>query len=124
MFACEKKEKKSQYKGVTWYKNRKKWFVQLNIKGGKQKFGGTFDDELDAAKRVNQLCEELRIPLKNPEISAKQNQQNQVTIKFVLSHGIVRKSELQKLNFFDVCFKLNILTFSSTKNESFLGFKV
>merc|ERR1712034_253664 len=73
----QKKEKKSQYKGVTWYKDRKKWFVRLNIKGGKQKFGGTFDDELDAAKRVNQLCEELRIPLKNPEISAKQNQQNQ-----------------------------------------------
>jgi hypothetical protein len=37
-----------------------------------------FKDELDAAKRVNQLCEELGIPLQNPTISAIPNQQYQV----------------------------------------------
>ena len=41
--------------------------------------GGTFNDELDAAKRVNQLCEEMGIPYKNPGISATPNQQCHVT---------------------------------------------
>ena len=41
-----------------------------------------FKDELDAGKRVNQLCKELEIPLKNPEISGIPNQQYQVTKKF------------------------------------------
>ena len=47
-------------------------------------FGGYFKDELDAAKRVNQLCEKLGNPAQNPEISAMPNQQY-VTKKFVLS---------------------------------------
>jgi len=68
-------EETSQYKGVTWHKQRKKWYVLMYLKGAKIKFGGTFKDELDAAKKVNQLCEELTIPLKNPEISAMPNQE-------------------------------------------------
>merc|ERR1712034_70912 len=43
--------------------------------GGKQKFGGAFDDEMDAAKRVNQLCQESGISLQNPEISSILTQQ-------------------------------------------------
>jgi hypothetical protein len=53
-----------------------------------------FKDELDAAKAVNQLCETLGIPLKNPEISAIANQQYQVTKKSVLSQEVSRKSKL------------------------------
>jgi len=47
----------------------------MYLKGGTRKYGGQFNDELDAAKKVNQLCEELTIPLKNPEISAMSNKQ-------------------------------------------------
>merc|ERR1712034_60131 len=73
----QKKEPISQYKGVTWHKERKKWYVQLQIKGKKKTFGGSFKDELDAGKRVNQLCEELGIPLQNPAITWIPNQQYQ-----------------------------------------------
>ena len=122
MLACEKKEKKSQYKGVYRHKQVHKWYVLIYPKGQKRKYGGMFNDELDAAKRVNQLCEELRIPSQNPEISAMPNQQYQVTKKFVYSHVIVRKSKLQTFIFFtfpqillsehQLRFKSNIFTFS------------
>merc|ERR1712034_269448 len=73
----QKREKTSQYKGVYFYKPRKLWRARMRSNEGKLKFGGNFKDELDAAKRVNQLCEELGIPLQNPEISAMPNQQHQ-----------------------------------------------
>jgi len=59
----------SQHKGVYWHKPSGKWYVLLKHTGQKQRYGGTFIDELDAAKRVNQLCEEFGIPQKNPGIS-------------------------------------------------------
>jgi len=40
-------------------------------------YGGIFADELDAGKKVNQLCDDFRIPQKNPGISGIQNQQYQ-----------------------------------------------
>jgi len=61
-------EKTSQYKGVTWHKQYRKWYASFRSKDGKKNYGGSFSDELDAAKRVNQLCEELEIPEKNPGI--------------------------------------------------------
>jgi hypothetical protein len=70
----EKKEKASQYKGVCWNKAAKRWYALICRKGQKQKYGGSFKDELDAAKRVNQLCKELGISLQNPEISEIPNQ--------------------------------------------------
>ena len=90
MFAFEKKEKTSQYKGVTWHKQRKKWFVLIHLKGQKRKYGGMFKDELDAAKRVNQLCEEFAIPPQNPTISAIPNNIYQVPKKCSLFCGIVK----------------------------------
>jgi len=71
----QRKEKTSQFKGVYWAKYDKKWRVQLCLKGRIKKYGGYFNDELDAAKKVNQLCEDLRIPLQNPECNAMPNQQ-------------------------------------------------
>jgi hypothetical protein len=73
----------SKYKGVSWLKERKKWRVQIRLKGEKPKYGGIFRNELDAAKEVNQLCEELGIPPKNPEINAILNTQYQVTTKYI-----------------------------------------
>ena len=52
------------------------------MKGGQKKYGGVFKDELDAAKRVNQLCEEMGIAAQNAPINVIPNQQYQVyTIK-------------------------------------------
>jgi len=79
--ACEKNEKTSKYKGISWHRERRKWFVRIYPKEQKPKYGGYFQDELDAAKRVNQLCEELEIPLLNPEIGAMPNQQYQKKTK-------------------------------------------
>jgi hypothetical protein len=73
------KHKVSQYNGVCWHKENKKWSVQIHKQGGKRRYGGMFDDELDAAKRANQLCEEMGIPHKNHGISAMPNQQCHVT---------------------------------------------
>jgi len=70
----------SQYKGVTWSKQRKKWRVQLCLKGQNQKFGGYFKDALDAAKRVNQICEELGIPPYNPDVVEMPTQTSPVTV--------------------------------------------
>merc|ERR1711925_41050 len=73
----KKKEKTSKYKGVYSHKQNGKWRVQLSIKGQKAKYGGIFKNELEAAKKANQLCEELGIPIYNPEISAIPSQQYQ-----------------------------------------------
>merc|ERR1712034_93921 len=84
-----KKRKTSQYKGVTWLNQRKKWRVQLHLNRRKPKFGGNFKDELDAGKRVNQLCEEFGISLQNPEISAKPNEQYQTKRKISKYKGVI-----------------------------------
>ena len=117
---CEKTEKTPQYTGVYWNRKNRKWYVLLSLKGQGRKYGGTFKDELDAAKRVNQLCEELGIPPQNPAISAMPNQQHQVTRNFVLSqHCKMRTVKVYFFNSFQNIFclrpkpslKLNILTF-------------
>ena len=72
---CEKTEKISEYKGVYWHKQRKRWYVLIYPKGQKRKYGGIYKDELDAAKRVNQLCDKLEISPQNPGISSIPNQQ-------------------------------------------------
>ena len=77
VFVCEAKENTSQYFGVSYDKRYYKWMAKLYLKGQKSRsrYGGLFNDELDAAKRINQLCKEIGIPLKNPEISSKPNVQ-------------------------------------------------
>ena len=89
------------------------------MKGQKQKYGGQFNDKLDAAKRVNQLCEELGIPHKNPTISAMPNQQYQVTKKYFFVSWYcekIRIVEIDVFNYFpivkpELCYKLKILLF-------------
>ncbi len=74
-FECEKEVNASQYQGVYYHKQTGKWYARLNLQGQKQKWGGYFNDELDAAKKLNQICEELEIPLQNPGITGMPNQQ-------------------------------------------------
>jgi hypothetical protein len=79
MFACEKKEKMSQYKGVYLIKTSGKWCARMRLNAGGHRYGGIFNEDVDAAKRVNQLCEELQIPLKNPGLTGGPNEKWQVT---------------------------------------------
>jgi len=66
----KRNKRRSQFFGVSWNKGADKWIAQI-FKNGKQIHGGYFDDEIDAAKRVNQLCEKFRISPRNPDISGK-----------------------------------------------------
>ena len=68
LYTCEKREKTSQYKGVSWNQENGQWRAELQFKKQRQN-GGYFREELDAAKKVNQLCEKLEIPLRNPGIA-------------------------------------------------------
>jgi len=63
----KKIEKTSLYKGVCWYRTRNKWRAEVRLKG-KKIFGGYFNNEWDAAKKVNQLCEEFGISIQNPSL--------------------------------------------------------
>jgi len=75
-------DKKSQYKAVYYNKHTCKWSVLVHLKGQKSKYGGSFTDELDAAKRVNQVCEEMNIPLRNPGIIGMSNQEHKKTSQY------------------------------------------
>jgi len=57
----------SQYTGVNWSKDNKKWKVQLTH-NKKSYFGGYFDNEKHAAMSVNLLCDKNEIERKNPMI--------------------------------------------------------
>jgi len=57
----------SPYTGVSWDNNVKKWQVDLMHKK-KKYFGGYFENEKDAAMKVNLLCDEFGIQRKNPTI--------------------------------------------------------
>jgi len=83
----------SHYKGVYWHKGSKKWCVQYNSPKGSKHHGGTFKNEQDAAKRVNQLCEEMRIPHKNPGISAMPNQQYQTKKNITISWSLLGQTK-------------------------------
>jgi hypothetical protein len=65
----------SQYKKVYWKKQIRKCCIQIYPKEQKTKFGGYFNDELDAVERVNQLSEKLEMLLLNPEICELPNKQ-------------------------------------------------
>jgi len=87
----QKHEKTSQYKGVYWHTKRKKWKVQLRLKGGMSKCGGNFEAELDAAKKVNEFCVELRIPPQNPGIVEIQTQQSLEKCNISLDYHAIQK---------------------------------
>jgi len=58
----------SQYTGVQWHKDAKKWQAILSNKG-KQYYGGVFDNEEHAAMKINLLCDKCGIERKNTTIN-------------------------------------------------------
>jgi len=61
------KRKQNLFHGIYWHKTNKKWVAHLQV-DGRNKYGGSFDNEVDAAKKVNQMCQEIKIAPRNPEI--------------------------------------------------------
>ena len=61
------KQRKSTsiYKGVSWVEQRQKWKASIHLPGNKFEYGGLFDDELKAAQKVNEMCDQFQIEKKN-----------------------------------------------------------
>jgi len=57
----------SQYNGVYWHKNNKKWEAML-MHNKKRYFGGSFDNKEQAAMSVNLLCDKMGKERRNPMI--------------------------------------------------------
>ena len=84
----------SKYDGVSWKEKRNLWQAEFNINGKVKKF--YFDNEVDAAKELNQFCDKMGIPPKIFEICESSNQEVthiQFFIVFCLSgctklHGV------------------------------------
>ena len=77
-FKFEAQNLSSQYIGVSWDKQNKKWQVQLQH-NKKRCFGGLFGKERDAAMKVNLLCDEFGILRKNPMVDIQLDEIPQVT---------------------------------------------
>ena len=77
MYSCEAQNKTSKYTGVCWKKNGKGWQAQFKRKG-KDYYGGLFDNEEQAAMKVNLMCDELEMDRKNPMINIRLNAIQQV----------------------------------------------
>ena len=54
-FAKKKQGCSSQFRGVYWRKDRKKWRAQI-LSGDKRKHLGSFNDEVEAAKAFNKAA--------------------------------------------------------------------
>ena len=60
------------------------WAVQIYFHNHKY-FGGYFNEEIEAAKKVNQLCDEVGIPQKNPEVNEMPITNSKVIENFIFS---------------------------------------
>ena len=78
----------SKYTGVTWNQQSKKWKAQVTH-DYKPYHGGYFDNEEQAAMKVNLLCDTLDIERKNPKIKIEMDEIQQVThILFIVHEKI------------------------------------
>ena len=58
------------YSGVIWAQSDRRWLAAVYICKNKKYYGGYFFEEIEAAKRVNQICDELGNEHKNPGVDA------------------------------------------------------
>jgi len=70
----------SQYTGVCWLNNRKRWKSEIIFRN--QHRVGYHLNELDAARRVNQCCDEFGIKQKNPDVDSTTNVEKEHKILF------------------------------------------
>jgi len=83
----------SQYTGVCWDKDKKKWKAQLTH-NYKKVHGGLFENEEHAAMKVNLLCDKYGIKRKNPMI-------------IIEPHAIQQHFKIKTSIYFDVSWNNN-----------------
>ena len=71
--ACEMKRvgKTSQYSGVCWIKHMNRWGADIIFK--KQHKKSYHANEIEAARRVNQYCDDFGINRRNPDVDSMPN---------------------------------------------------
>ena len=76
----------SNYVGVSWNEKRELWQAKFYFNGKTSK--SYFENELDAAREINQLCENMGIPSKNFELLEIPNKQvtSIIIIKSITLH--------------------------------------
>ena len=66
-FFIKKSSPSSPYTGVSWNTRDRRWYGQIKHLGESIYCGCSFDEK-EAAKKVNEKCRQLGIPLKNPNL--------------------------------------------------------
>lgn len=66
---------KSKYLGVSWCNKKQQWHGRVWVSHLKKlEWVGYFEDEVECAIEVNKRCTKLGLPIKNPELEAKAEQ--------------------------------------------------
>ena len=91
---CEQcKNQTSIYNGVCWHRNNQKW--QARLKHNKNLYhGGLFDNEEQAAMKVNLLCDKNGIERKNPVIDIEPDVIREVMHSYEKSKIFYRRKDL------------------------------
>jgi hypothetical protein len=96
------KNQTSKYSGVCWNKDNKKWQAQLHNK--KKYYGGLFDNEEQAAMKINLLCDKIGIERKNPMIDLKPDaMQQKIKLKHIVDQNVKLEDENILNGFKDEC---------------------
>jgi len=80
--------KSSKYIGVSWRKEKKQWAAQLT-RNNKNYSGGLFNDEKQAAMKVNLLCDKYKMKRKNPMI--------------IIEPDAIQQPHIQTSQYYGVC---------------------
>jgi hypothetical protein len=73
--------KTSQYDSVFWFEKDSKWIAQLTHRK-KAYYIGSFNSEEEAAIAVNEKCQEMNMPLKNPDVKMPATTQGKQTSQY------------------------------------------
>ena len=120
------KNQASNYKGVYWKKDHKKWQAQLNHKKNQYYFGGYYDNEEHAAMKVNLLCDKYGIERQNPTIIIEPNAIQQVIdLLYIPKHikNLMVNLKSNKISAFQQAMYLFVKTRLFLLHVQFEGFK-
>merc|ERR1712034_114040 len=91
------KNQTSNYSGVCWHRDKKKWQARLTHNKNKY-YGGLFDNEEHAAMQVNLLCDKYGIERKNPMIDINPDKMKSTMYQSEVKHIVNEKVKLEHEN--------------------------
>ena len=111
----------SKYEGVSWNEKRNLWQAEVYINDKKQTF--YFDNDFDAAKKLNTFCDKMKILSQNSEICEMPNQQ---VIHIQIKPFLVKVSQFVMSLFLshrnNVFFKELMYVRNTKRNHNIKGF--